>query len=95
MWAEQFAKRLSGTLSMRPSEYMNRNVRVTPFHFEPIDAFLERFPQVSSVYCYSTDYPHVEGGKFSKHRQEELLARLDADTRDKYFRDNGAWLLPA
>jgi hypothetical protein len=44
-----------------------RNVRVTPFNeFESARSDLERYPHLSGAYCYSTDSPHIEGGKDSK-----------------------------
>lgn len=49
MWAEkQFQGRLSKVLTMRPSAYLARNVRVTPFHFEPVSHYLERYPHLAN-----------------------------------------------
>ena len=95
MWAEQqFRSRLANVLSMRPSEYIARNVRVTPFYFEPIADYLERYPNLSDIYCYSTDYPHFEGGMESKRVFSEALSGVSPDLRDKFFYRNGALLLP-
>jgi predicted TIM-barrel fold metal-dependent hydrolase len=94
-WVEQFASRLADTLSLRPSEYLARNVRVTPFFFEPVDQYLERYPDLSSVYCFSTDYPHLEGGRDAKHRFSERLSACGDDVREKFFVGNGSTLLPA
>jgi predicted TIM-barrel fold metal-dependent hydrolase len=95
MWVEkQFRNRFDNFLSMRPSEYINRNVRVTPFHFEPVDLYFERYPNLQNVFCYSTDYPHVEGGKESQRIFAETLRGATADLRDKFFYRNGALLLP-
>lgn len=95
VWAEgQFRSRLAGTLSMRPSEYIARNVRVTPFYFEPIARYFERHPDLSSVYCYSTDYPHVEGGKDSLALFEKALASAPESVREQFFARNGELLLP-
>src|SRR5262249_17404528 len=64
LWAkEMFAPRFSQTLSMKPSDYINRNIRVTPFHFEDVAMYFTRYPHLADVYSYSTDYPHFEGGK--------------------------------
>jgi hypothetical protein len=82
------------SLSMHPSEYMARNLRVTPFYFEPVAMYFERYPQVADVYCYSTDYPHFEGGKDSKRVLAEALSGLPADVRDKFFYRNATLLLP-
>jgi predicted TIM-barrel fold metal-dependent hydrolase len=95
MWVEeQFSKRFSGVLSMRPSDYLARNVRVTPFHFEPVDKYLECYPELSDVYAYSSDYPHFEGGKESVRVFAEKLSGVSAELRDKFFYQNGSLLLP-
>src|SRR5262249_33524908 len=82
-------------LPLRPSEQFGRNVRVTPFSFEPVEQYFETYPALASVYCYSTDYPHVEGGKQSKREFFERLAPLGDEIVDKFFVSNGAFLLPA
>jgi hypothetical protein len=80
---------------MRPSEYLARNVRVTPHNMiEPVAQFMTRYPQLSSCYCYSTDYPHLEGGAHVKDRVLEMLSPLGDEVLEKYFATNGAWLLP-
>jgi predicted TIM-barrel fold metal-dependent hydrolase len=95
MWADKmFASRFRENLSMRPSAYIARNVRVTPFHFEPLARYLDRYPHLSDVYCYSTDYPHFEGGQDSKRAFADALSGVSADLRDKFFYRNGAFLLP-
>jgi hypothetical protein len=96
MWAEKvFARRLAGKLSLKPSEYLARNVRVTPHNIvEPLAMFFERYPQVADCYCYSTDYPHLEGGRHIKARVAEMLTPLGEAVAAKYFAGNGEWLLP-
>jgi predicted TIM-barrel fold metal-dependent hydrolase len=96
MWAEKvFARRLEGKLSMRPSAYLARNVRVTPHNVvEPVALFFQRYPQVADCYCYSTDYPHLEGGRHIKDKVFAMLEPLGEAVVEKYFAGNGAWLLP-
>ncbi|MFI5957570.1 amidohydrolase family protein [Cryptosporangium sp. NPDC051539] len=95
-WAAgQFRSRLRDTLTLRPSEYLARNVRVTPFYFEPVARYYDRDPGLWPVYCYSTDYPHVEGGKDSRRVLSEALATIPGSARDQFFEENGALLLPA
>ena len=96
MWAEKvFARRLAETLSMKPSEYLARNVRVTPHNIvEPVDAFFERYPHLANCYCYSTDYPHLEGGAHINAKMYEMLAPLGEEVLERYFVTNGEWLLP-
>jgi predicted TIM-barrel fold metal-dependent hydrolase len=78
-----------------PSTYVRSNVRVSFFHFEPVDTYVERYPGVEDVLAFSTDYPHVEGGKDVFKRIYAKLERLGTPTVDKLFRDNGQWLVPA
>jgi predicted TIM-barrel fold metal-dependent hydrolase len=94
MWSEQFPSRAARTMNMRPSEYLARNVRVSPFYFEPVDRYFDRWPQLSTVYSYASDYPHIEGGQHQKMRFHEALAPLGEDVLEKFFVTNGAYLLP-
>ena len=81
-------------LSMRPSEYINRNVRATPHNFEPVEAWFQRYPHLQDVYCYSTDFPHEEGQTWSLKRCYESLAPLGDKIVEKYFCTNAQLLLP-
>ena len=96
MWAEKvFARRIKETLTLKPSEYLARNVRVTPHStVEPVDVFFKRYPHLASCYCYSTDYPHLEGGAHINWKLYEMLAPLGEDVLERYFVTNGEWLLP-
>ena len=95
VWAAApFRKRMATILSMPPSHYFARNVRVTPFYFEPIDVYLDRHPDLVDCYAYSTDYPHNEGGPEAKSRLYEKIAPLGDDVVRKFFVTNGEWLLP-
>lgn len=94
IWAGVFPKALQNVLTLKPSEYVARNVRVAPFYFEPIDEFFEQYPEIEGSYCFSTDYPHVEGGRDAKRVFAERLARLGPAVMEKFFVSNGEWLLP-
>lgn len=93
---DTYARQFKGPkLTMKPSEYLNRNVRVTPFYFEAVDRFLERYPDLTDVYVYSSDYPHVEGGKEPPRHFHDKLAWLGDEVLEKFFVTNGEWILPA
>lgn len=94
LWEQQFHKRFSGVLSMKPSEYINRNVRVGPFSFENVRSYFEHYPYLSDVYSFSSDFPHVEGGKDSKNKFYENIAPLGEDIVRKFFVENPGTLLP-
>ncbi len=82
-------------LKLRPSEYIARQVRVTPFVYEPLVTYLQRTPQLEDCYCYSSDYPHVEGNKWSMKRFYDALAPHVSDAfLEKFFVTNGKFLIP-
>jgi predicted TIM-barrel fold metal-dependent hydrolase len=94
MWANVYQGALKNVISMPPSRYIARNVRVTPFHFEPVGLYFDRNPDLADCYCYSSDYPHVEGGQSAKAKFLESLTGQDEATLEKFFVSNGDWLTP-
>jgi predicted TIM-barrel fold metal-dependent hydrolase len=86
---------VSRKLPMRPSEYLARNVRVSPFDFEPVGKYIARHRELEDVYCFASDYPHVEGGKSPLKDFAESLAPLGEPVLEKFFVTNGSLLLPA
>lgn len=94
MWADQFASRFSQTLTMKPSDYIRRNIRVAPFDFEPVDRFIDRYPYLEDVYCFATDYPHYEGGKDPTTTMIDRIKRFGPEVVEKIFVTNAAWVMP-
>jgi predicted TIM-barrel fold metal-dependent hydrolase len=80
-------------LPMRPSEYIARNIRVSPFDFEPVGDYIEKFG-LETVYCFASDYPHAEGGSDPMGRFNAELERFGDDVYEKFFVTNGAVLFP-
>jgi predicted TIM-barrel fold metal-dependent hydrolase len=78
---------------MLPSEYVRRNVRVTPQWVEPLDGLIERYG-LREAYVFSTDYPHVEGGRSPVQAFEAMAARIGDGYAAEFFVGNGAVLLP-
>lgn len=93
-WADQFQTRFSGALSMKPSDYIRRNIRVAPFDFEPVDRYLDRFPFLEDVYCFATDYPHYEGGQDPITKMMDRLERFGPELVEKIFVRNAEWIMP-
>jgi predicted TIM-barrel fold metal-dependent hydrolase len=81
-------------LAEKPSYYMRRNVRVTPFVFEDIAEQIRRYSGIEDIICYSSDYPHSEGGKDATRKFYETLKLMSEEIREKFFVTNGSWLLP-
>lgn len=94
MWVDVFRGSSAAKLPMKPSEYVARNVRVSPFFFEPVDRYLQDDPFMRDVLCYSSDYPHVEGGKNSLAIMRAKVDPLGEDVATKFFRTNAEWILP-
>jgi len=80
-------------LPLRPSEYIARNVRVAPFDFEPVGKYIEKHG-LEDVYCFASDYPHVEGGKKPIEKFASSLEPLGRRVLEKFFVKNGELLLP-
>lgn len=81
-------------LKLRPSEYLNRNLRVAAFPYEPVELWLRRHANIQDVYCFSTDFPHLEGGRWALDRFHKRVAPLGKDVVEKFFCKNAELLLP-
>ncbi len=77
--------RLQG-LSLRPSEYVQRQIRVTPYPTEDVGWIAAQ--GCEDVLLFSSDYPHVEGGRRPIERFERSLGDASAEVRDKFYAHN-------
>jgi len=73
-------------LSMRPTDYVQRQVRCTPYPTEDVGWIIEQ--SGPDVCLFSSDYPHVEGGRRPIERFEASLGDADDDVRRRFYRDN-------
>ena len=80
-------------LKDKPSDYVRRNVRVAAFDIEDVGTYIDRYG-LEEVYCYASDFPHVEGGKAPMTKFSNSIGRHGADVMRKFFVENGRWLLP-
>ncbi len=75
-----------GALSMRPSEYVRRQIRFTPYPTEDVGWIIA---QAGSELClFSSDYPHVEGGRRPIERFESSLSHTADAARRAFYRGN-------
>ncbi len=73
-------------LSLKPTEYVERQIRVTPYPTEDVGWITD---QVGPEICmFSTDFPHVEGGRRPYERFERSLGSAPAETRQRFYADN-------
>jgi uncharacterized protein len=73
-------------LEMRPSEYLQRQLRVTPYPHEDAGWVVRECGE--DVAMFSSDYPHVEGGRYPLKRFDRSLDGLPQSAIDKFFSDN-------
>jgi predicted TIM-barrel fold metal-dependent hydrolase len=90
---EAFARheeRLQG-LSLRPTEYVHRQVRFTPYPTEDVGWIVEQGG--ADLVLFSSDYPHVEGGRKPVERFEASLADASDAAREQFYADNFRFLM--
>lgn len=73
-------------LELRPAEYVTRQVRVTPYPTEPTGWIIEN--SGPEICMFSSDYPHVEGGRNPLRRFDAEVAGLSAEVQDRFYRHN-------
>ncbi len=78
-------------LSMRPSGYVHRQVRFTPYPTEDVGWIIAQGGE--DLAMFSSDYPHVEGGRRPIERFEASLGDAGADVRQKFYVDNFLFLM--
>jgi predicted TIM-barrel fold metal-dependent hydrolase len=73
-------------LKLRPTEYVTRQVRFTPYPTEDVGWIIDQ--SGPEVCMFSSDYPHVEGGRRPLERFEASLAGVDEVTKRRFYKDN-------
>ena len=73
-------------LSLRPSEYVHRQVRVTPYPTEDVGWIVDQAG--ADLVMFNSDYPHVEGGRKPLERFEASLGDRSDEVRQAFYCDN-------
>ena len=73
-------------LDLRPSEYLQRQLRVTPYPHEDAGWVIRECGE--DVAMFSSDYPHVEGGRNPLKRFDRSLSGLPEAVVDKFYAGN-------
>ena len=73
-------------LSALPSEIVRRQVRVTPYPSEDVGWIVSQAGE--EVCLFSSDYPHVEGGRNPIRRFEGTMQDLPSSAIEKFYRGN-------
>jgi predicted TIM-barrel fold metal-dependent hydrolase len=80
-------------LSLKPSEFVRRQVRVTPYPHEDSGWIIRNAGD--EVCMFSSDFPHVEGGRNPLKRFDESVAGLPALAIERFYAGNFADLMGA
>ncbi len=73
-------------LSARPSEIARRQLRVTPYPHEDAGWIVAQAGEEMAL--FSSDYPHVEGGRNPLKRFDEVLLGCSAPAQQRFYADN-------
>ncbi|HET8931685.1 MAG TPA: amidohydrolase family protein [Acidimicrobiales bacterium] len=73
-------------LSLRPTEYVQRQMRFTPYPTDDVGWIID---QAGPEVClFSSDYPHVEGGRRPLERFEASLGDRSEAIRERFYASN-------
>lgn len=78
-------------LSLRPSDYVHRQVRFTPYPTEDLGWIVSQGGP--DLVMFSSDYPHVEGGHKPLERFEASLGDAGDDVRRQFYAENFLFLM--
>lgn len=73
-------------LATRPSEQITAQLRFTPYPFEDVGEMIRQ--SNDQLYLFSSDYPHIEGGRNPLGRFEASLEGFGPQTLDRFYADN-------
>lgn len=80
-------------LTLRPTDYVHRQVRFTPYPTEDVGWIVDQAG--ADLVLFSSDYPHVEGGRRPVERFEASLGDRGEDVRQSFYCDNFRFLMGA
>lgn len=78
-------------LELRPSDYVHRHLKFTPFYGEPVGWMIDQAG--ADLFMFSTDYPHPEGGRDPLAKFEQSLSEVTEADKDRFYAGNMAELL--
>ncbi len=78
-------------LQLKPSEYVRRHLKFTPFPGEPVGWMIEQAGP--ELFMFSTDFPHPEGGRDPLAKFEDAMPATSPADRERFYYSNMAELL--
>ncbi|HEV2365474.1 MAG TPA: amidohydrolase family protein [Caulobacteraceae bacterium] len=73
-------------LSLKPSDYIRRQVKFTPFPGEDVGQMIREAG--ADLFLFSSDYPHPEGTTDPIGRFERTLEGIGEDAKERFYRAN-------
>lgn len=73
-------------MSLRPSEFVRRQVRVTPYPAEETGWIIAN--SGDEICMFSSDFPHVEGGRNPLKRFEDAMSATPEASKRRFYCDN-------
>ena len=80
-------------LSLKPSEFVHRQLRVAPYPHEDAGWVIRNAGE--DICLFSSDFPHVEGGRNPLKRFDASLDGLPQAQKDKFYSENFISLMGA
>jgi predicted TIM-barrel fold metal-dependent hydrolase len=78
--------------SRKPSETLRAQMAFTPFVFEDVGVLVDQ--SSPDLYLFSSDYPHVEGGRDPIKRFEGFLGERSEAVREAFYAENFLRIFP-
>ena len=78
--------------SRRPTQQLTQQMAFTPFVFEAVGDLIDQ--SSPELYLFSSDYPHIEGGRDPIARFETALGDRDEAVRDAFYTENFLRIFP-
>jgi len=79
-------------LQRTPSETLRDQMAFTPYVFEDIGSLTDQ--SYDDIYLFSSDYPHVEGGRDPIGRFESSLGARSETVRENFYAENFLKIFP-
>jgi len=79
-------------LTRTPSQQITQQLAFTPFVFEEVGNLIDQ--SNPDLYLFSSDYPHIEGGRNPIGRFEGALGERAASVRDRFYAENFLRIFP-
>jgi predicted TIM-barrel fold metal-dependent hydrolase len=73
-------------LTLKPSEYIRRAVKFTPFPGEDVGRMIK--DAGAELFLFSSDYPHPEGTRDPIGRFEKTFEGVSEDAKDRFYAQN-------